>query len=286
MEVVVLTGVSGSGKTAALHALEDASYFCVDNLPSPLLETFLRLADEHPSLDRVAVVMDVREAALYRDLARRLDEATEAGHDLQIVFLDADDNKLVARFQETRRRHPLMAHGAAETVIEAIALEREWLRPIRSRASTVIDTTGLTVHELKRHVKSLFTNQRTRTPLTLALMSFGFRHGLPAEADYVFDVRFLPNPFFVDGLRDGRGVDAAVADFVMKQPAARMMLDHVHAMLTDVLPLAEDEGKTSMTVAIGCTGGHHRSVAMIEALADRLAQAGHETVVRHRDIAR
>lgn len=286
MEVVVLSGVSGSGKTAALHALEDADYFCVDNLPSPLLETFIRLAEEHPSLDRVAVVMDVREAALYRDLARRLDDAGDAGHALHVVFLDADDDKLILRYKETRRRHPLISHGTAETVTEAIALEREWLRPIRARSSTVIDTTGLTVHELKRHVGSLFTNQRTRTPMTLALMSFGFRHGLPPEADYVFDVRFLPNPYFIDGLREGRGVDAPVADFVMSQPAAKMMLDHVDHLLRDVLPLAEEEGKTSMTVAIGCTGGHHRSVAMIEALADRLADSGQETIVRHRDIAR
>lgn len=283
LELVVLSGLSGSGKTTALRALEDAGYLCVDNLPTALLETFIRLAEENSSVDKVAVVMDVREVSFGSDVARHLDKLQTTGQSLRLIYFDANDDRLITRFKETRRKHPLIAIGEAQTVAEAIKLERTWLQPIRVRASTVIDSSELTVHDLKRRLRDMFVSADERQ-LTLHLLSFGFRHGIPAEADFVFDVRFIPNPYFVESLREQRGLDAEVSSYVLSQPAAAMMLGHIGTMVRDVLPHAEQEGKVQMTVAIGCTGGHHRSVALIEALAIHLGTRGHHALVTHRDV--
>lgn len=284
-ELVIISGLAGSGKSTALNALEDAGWFCVDNLPTKLLETFMRLIGDHPSIERVALATDVREARLAPDVPRRIVELKAAFPCLRVLFFDADDDKLIARFKETRRRHPLIASGAASTVAEALASEREWLMPIRHLAGTVIDTSQLTVHDLKRRVRDLLVDPADDS-MQVSVMSFGFRHGLPPEADFVFDVRFLKNPYFVDDLRGGTGLEASVADYVLSSEHAAMMLDHVEHMIADVLPLAEREGKTAMTIAIGCTGGHHRSVAIAEALRGRLVRRGHDPVVTHRDIER
>ncbi len=283
MELVVLSGLSGSGKTTALKALEDAGYLCVDNLPTALLETFIRLAEESTSVERIAVVMDIRELSLGSDVARHLDLLQTKGQDLRLVYFDAKDDQLITRFKETRRKHPLIAIGEAKTVAEAIALERSWLQPIRVRASTVIDSSQLTVHELKRRIQDMFIDSDEHQ-VALHLMSFGFRHGIPAEADYVFDVRFVPNPYFVEALREKRGLDAEVASYVLSQPSAQMILGHIGTITREVLPHAEREGKVQMTVAIGCTGGHHRSVALIEALAIQMSTRGHHALVTHRDV--
>ena len=283
MELVVLSGLSGSGKTTALRALEDAGYLCVDNLPTALLETFLRLAEENASVEKVAVVMDVREITFGADVARHLDSLRGDGQDIRLVYFDASDDRLITRFKETRRKHPLIAVGEADTVAEAIALERSWLQPIRVRASTVIDSTELTVHDLKRRIRAMFVEAEDRQ-LAIHLLSFGFRHGLPPEADFVFDVRFIPNPYFVETLREMTGLEAEVATYVLEQPSATMILDHIRAVATDVLPLAQQEGKYSMTIAIGCTGGHHRSVAIVEALASQLSTQGLVALVTHRDV--
>jgi len=285
LNVVVLSGLSGSGKTTALHALEDAGYFCVDNLPLQLLDTFLRLVDDNPSIDRVALAMDVRERLFDPAPGRDL-SAISAGHyQGRILFLDCADDVLLARFKTTRRRHPLIAQGAATTLVEATTLERTWLEPIRAAASAVIDTSDLTVHELKRRVQNLYGDPGA-TALAVHLMSFGFRHGVPQEADFVFDVRFLDNPYFVESLRDRRGLDPEVADFVLSQPAAVRFREHVVALLSDVLPQVEAEGRASVTIAVGCTGGHHRSVAMCETLRDALAEGGRPALLSHRDIHR
>lgn len=283
MELVVLSGLSGSGKTTALRALEDAGYLCVDNLPTALLETFIRLAEESASVERIAVVMDIREMSLGSDVARHLDLLQTKGQDLRIIYFDAKDEQLITRFKETRRKHPLIAIGEAKTVAEAIALERTWLQPIRVRASTVVDSSQLTVHELKRRIQDMFVDTDEHK-VALHLLSFGFRHGIPAEADFVFDVRFIPNPYFVEALRERRGLDAEVASYVLSQPSAQMMLGHIGTITREVLPHAEREGKVQMTVAIGCTGGHHRSVAMVEALAIQMSTRGHHALVTHRDV--
>ncbi len=285
VELVIISGLSGSGKTTALRALEDVGWFCIDNLPSPLLETFLRLAEDNPSIERVAVVMDVREASHFPTLNADLEALRSAGRNMRILFLDCDDTWVINRFKETRRRHPLMGTASAETLGVAIERERVWLRPLRHHASDVIDTTGRNVHDLKKQVQAMFAGTSDHA-MTLHLMSFGFRFGLPAEASWVFDVRFLDNPYFVDALRALRGTDPEVAAYVMTQDAAKDLLERLEGVVAEVVPLSREEGQSSLTVAVGCTGGHHRSVAMAEALRGRLATRGIEATVAHRDIER
>lgn len=285
VELVVITGLSGSGRTTAIRALEDAGWFCVDNLPAPLLEAFLRLADENKSIDRVGVAMDVRESGWSPDLKATLVHVRAQGHPMRVLFLDADDDRLIARYKETRRRHPLIASGQAHTVPEAIALERAWLAPVQHLAAAVLDTTTMTVHDLKREVQARFAGPLEKR-MSIHLLSFGYRHGLPPEADMVFDVRFLKNPYFVDALQPLRGDAEEVSRFVLEQPAAIRFLEHVTGLLVEFLPLAESEGRATMTIAIGCTGGHHRSVAMVRALGERLAVRGFEARTSHRDVER
>ncbi len=284
-ELVVLTGISGSGKSTALHALEDAGYFCVDNLPGPMLETLLDLADDHPRMSRVAIVTDVREASHFPDVARHIQTAIDADRSMRVLFLDASDDRIITRFKETRRTHPLITMGVVETLGEAVEHERESLRPLRALASTVVDTTGLSVHDLKRRVKALFPSEEAQE-MPIHITSFGFRHGIPPEADFVFDVRYLPNPYFVEELRDGTGLDEAVASYIFESQATHRVLGHIDGLISDVLPLARHEGKPSLTVAIGCTGGHHRSVAVAEALHKLIIERGERTLVAHRDIGR
>jgi len=298
LQVVIVSGLSGSGKSVALHALEDAGFFCVDNLPSALVTEFVRLCEANQAVRRVAVALDVRERWFARDrdeshaqLLDVLEDLSARGggsggtHASSILFLVCDEEILVNRFKTTRRPHPLIAHDVAASLGEAIALEREWLTPFRERASLVIDTSGLTVHDLRRRVTTLY-GERASQPLALHLLSFGFRHGVPAEADFVFDVRFLDNPFFVKELRDQTGLDDAVARFVTAQPLARRLLDHIDGLVSDVLPAITAEGRASLTLAVGCTGGHHRSVALVQALAERFALRGPAPHIVHRDIAR
>lgn len=286
VDIVVLSGLSGSGKTTALHALEDAGYFCVDNLPAPLLPPFLRLVDASPSIQRVAIAMDVRERVLAPDIERDLAGVGGGSHHhLHVLFLTADDDALIARFKTTRRRHPLIAQGLATVLTEAIALERTWLAPLRARATEVLDTTRLNVHDLKHDIQARYGDPVHRR-LDLHLVSFGYRHGVPQEADFVFDARFLDNPYFVDGLRDKTGLDPDVADYVLSQPAAARYREHILGLLTDVLPLIEAEGRATLTVAIGCTGGQHRSVALCEALREGLTGSERDLHVVHRDAAR
>lgn len=283
MELLVLSGLSGSGKTTALRALEDMGFFCVDNLPAPLLSTLLRLFEESPSAQRCAVVMDIRESLLGPHVTAGIDEAIAAGYEPKMVFFDASDALLIRRFKETRRRHPLVTRGEAQTTREAIALEREWLKPMRVRASVVIDTSQMTVHELKRRTRAMFEDQDS-PQMALHLMSFGFRYGIPPEANFVLDVRFIPNPYFVKELKEGTGLDQDVSQYVLQQDASEMILAHSKRLIDDVVPLAKEEGKSSMTFAVGCTGGRHRSVALIEALAVTLRDQEIEALVTHRDV--
>ena len=283
MELLVLSGLSGSGKTTALRALEDMGFFCVDNLPAPLLSTLLRLFEESPSAQRCAVVMDIRESLLGPHVTAGIDEAIAAGYEPKMVFFDASDALLIRRFKETRRRHPLVTRGEAQTTREAIALEREWLKPMRVRASVVIDTSQMTVHELKRRTRAMFEDQDS-PQMALHLMSFGFRYGIPPEANFVLDVRFIPNPYFVKELKEGTGLDRDVSQYVLQQDASEMILAHSKRLIDDVIPLAKEEGKSSMTFAVGCTGGRHRSVALIEALAVTLRDQEIEALVTHRDV--
>lgn len=285
--VVVLSGLSGSGKTTALHALEDAGFFCIDNLPTALIRPFLRLSDDNPGVMRVALSIDVRERLFESDdkaLVAELDEL-ERQKRLSVLYLETDDEALINRFKTTRRPHPLITRGISATLADAFAFERRLLEPFRERASLVVDTTDITVHDLRKRITAAYGESATAA-LKLGIISFGYRNGLPPEADFVFDVRFLDNPFFRVELRDKTGLDPEVSDFVLSQSAAMSMLAHIMALLEDVIPLVELEGRATLTVAIGCTGGHHRSVALAVALRDALASSRRHASIQHRDIPR
>ncbi len=283
-QLVVVTGLSGAGKSQAIHALEDLGFFCIDNLPVALIPTFVDLTvRDEDAHQRVAVVVDVREAKLsrfpaaYAKLKRRTDLKTT------LVFLEADAGTLVRRFSETRRPHPL---GRGRTPAESVSEERRQMAPIRKLADHVIDTTRLSVHELRRQMLTLGGGTPDRTPLAVTLLSFGFKRGVPAEADLVLDVRFLKNPHFVPRLRPLSGLDTAVSRYVLRAPAAAKFLSLTTSLLRFLLPQYVAEGKAYLTVAIGCTGGRHRSVAISEALGRALQRTrGVHLRVKHRDVA-
>ncbi|TAK15743.1 MAG: RNase adapter RapZ [Acidobacteria bacterium] len=281
---IVVTGVSGAGKSQAIRALEDLGFFCVDNLPVALISTFADLASSRGAVTRAAVVVDVREGKtlsafprVYAKLKRRKDL------DPKLLFLDADDAMLLRRFSETRRPHPLAKTRSPK---EGLREERRLLAPIRKLADHVVDTSHLNVHDLRRSVVAFATGSSAPSPMTVNVTSFSFRRGVPLEADLVFDVRFLKNPHFVPALRPLTGQDRRVARYVMTQASAKKFLRLTTALLRFLLPLYTAEGKSYLTVAIGCTGGQHRSVAIAEALAKKLGRIrGAKTRLRHREIA-
>jgi UPF0042 nucleotide-binding protein len=281
---VVVTGLSGAGKSHAIRALEDLGYFCVDNLPIRLIPTFAQLTRRSGSeIARAAVVVDVREGTfldefpgIYRRLRRM------PGLNPRLVFLDASDATLVRRFSETRRPHPLAPDRSA---IEGIRLERARLRPIRRMADRTIDTSDMTVHELRRALISWSQARPGRQPLVVTIVSFGFKHGIPLEADLLFDVRFLPNPHFVPALRRKTGRDREVVRFLERSPVTREFVRRVLELLRFLVPQYLDEGKRYLTVGVGCTGGRHRSVAIADALREGLGSLdGVRLRVQHRDI--
>jgi UPF0042 nucleotide-binding protein len=280
--LVILTGVSGSGKSTALRALEDAGFYCVDNLPIVLLEKLLQLSGRTAGeVSSIAAVVDARDVRFLSEAPRIIGELRGLGADLTVLFLDASDESLVRRYSETRRRHPLS--GSAGTVEEGIAAERQALAGLRAVADEVVDTSSLNVHDLKRLVGRRFTTGEG-AKLGVTVVSFGFRYGLPAHADLVLDVRFLPNPYFVPELRARLGTDPEVRDFVLSQPDAQAFLDRLYDFGGFLLPRYKAEGKSYLTIAIGCTGGKHRSVAIAGELARRLEVAGQAVRLWHRDL--
>ncbi len=281
-QVVILTGVSGSGKSTALRALEDAGFYCVDNLPILFLEKLLELSGHTAGeVSRIALVVDAREGRFLADAPRVIQEVRQKGNDVQVLFLDASDDSLVRRYSETRRRHPLSGDGGS--VPDGIAAERRALGDLKAIADEVIDTTTLNVHELKRLVARRFvTGGGTRLGVTV--VSFGFRFGIPTHADMVLDVRFLPNPYFIPELKPHPGTDPRVAGFVLGQPDAKAFLERLVELFGFLLPRYRTEGKSYLTIAIGCTGGKHRSVAVGAALAERLEAAGQPVRLWHRDV--
>ena len=282
-DVILVTGISGSGKSVALHALEDAGYFCVDNLPPELLRDFIRLEHERYT-HRVAAAVDVRTASSLPHLVPLIETLKHEGVRIRPLFLDASTDALVRRFSETRRPHPLTAAPAsgdgARALIEAIELEREMLADLRE-ISTVIDTSQLRPALLRSWVRSLVGAREAA--LTLVFESFAFKHGVPLDADYVFDMRVLPNPYYVRELRPLTGRDAPVAAYLEAQPEATEMLDQIQRFLVRWLPSFEDDQRSYLTVALGCTGGQHRSVYAVEWLARRF-ESRSATLVRHREL--
>jgi UPF0042 nucleotide-binding protein len=278
--IVFVSGLSGSGKTTAMAALEDAGFYGVDNLPAPLVEQFLNLcAKADPPIEKIALALDARETAFLRELPAVLERLRARGRRVEVIFLDAADQVLVNRYRETRRVHPLAPDGPVE---RGIALERELLREVAALADHVIESSGLNVHQLRAAIVRLAVGERR--PVVVNLVSFGFRYGTPGELELLFDVRFLPNPHFEKELRPRSGRDAEVARYVVENPRGAEFFDRLVGWLQFLLPLYDEEGKAYVTIGLGCTGGRHRSVALVEALADRLRKLGREVNVEHRDV--
>jgi len=278
MQIIVVTGLSGSGKSAALNALEDLGYYSVDNLPLPLLPQFVDLINRTQETHRAALVVDARSGEFIRNHESYFSQIRRAGHEITILFLSAPEETLVRRFSETRRRHPL----AKDDLHAGILAERKLLEDLHDQSDDVIDTGNLTTHDLKRIIWERYGSGSGEMSLTL--VSFGFKRGLPQEADLVLDVRFLPNPYFVEELNPLPGTDSRVASFVLEREEGRGFMKKAVDLLSFLVPRYVKEGKTYLTVATGCTGGRHRSVAVTERLKEELAERGISASVRHRDI--
>ena len=280
-EFLIITGMSGAGRSQAAATLEDLGWFVIDNLPTALVTKVADLiAAPGSTTDRVVLVVG-RDTEQLDELVTALDQLRASGSKVRVLFLEATDEVLVRRFEGTRRRHPLGQEG----VTEAIALERERLGPIRGMADVLVDTSDLNVNQLRERLINLFTADRVE-PMQISVMSFGFQHGLPLDVDNVFDVRFLPNPHWIEELRLLTGLDPPVRQYVLSQPDALDFLGRIDDLLRFLLPAYVKEGKSYLTVAIGCTGGQHRSVALAEELYTRIRAQGYDPVVYHRDLKR
>lgn len=286
MKVVLVTGVSGAGKTTAVHALEDLDFYCVDNLPMPLVGKFVELLSGRPDIKRAALVTDARSGEFLVGAAGVVSELRKAGHDVEVLFLDAPDEVLLRRFSETRRRHPL----SGTDVRKGLKEERRQLEELHREATSVIDTGTLTVHTLRALVLEHYSQSDGRMALTF--LSFGFKYGLPVEADVALDVRFLPNPFFVEALSAMTGQSEDVRQFVLASPLAQTFLERAESLLRLCIEGFSREGKSYATVAIGCTGGRHRSVALVEELGRKFASSDNHVpglgavTIRHRDMGK
>lgn len=284
MRFVIVTGVSGAGKSTALKMLEDARYFCVDNLPIQLLEKFASLIPQMQGeeVQNVALGIDARSGRALDELEVVLDKMKEAGYEFEILFLDAEDNVLVKRYKETRRSHPLAMTGRVD---DGICIEREKMHFLKKRADYIIDTSHLLTRELKQEVEKIFVNNQEFCNMMVSVLSFGFKYGIPVDADLVFDVRFLPNPYYVDELRPLTGMDKHVFDYVMNCDVAKEFADRLEEMIKFLIPQYVKEGKTNLVIAIGCTGGKHRSVTLARELYGRLSSGGQYGFrLEHRDI--
>ncbi len=282
LHVLIVTGLSGSGKSTAIHALEDLGFYCIDNLPVTLIPQFLSLCENsHQPIDRIGLGIDVRERVSLNEYPTVLADLRRHGRQLDIVYLEAADEIVIRRFSETRRPHPAADEGS---IISGIRIERQRLAGLRALADQVLDTSALTVHELRQHMRRI-AGRRSHHPsaLLVTIESFGYKYGIPTDADLMFDMRFLPNPFFVEELRPKTGRSPDVAAFVLGCPEAERFLAQVSELLVSSLPLYVREGKSYLTLAIGCTGGRHRSVAVAEELGRRLADSGYAAHIHHRD---
>jgi UPF0042 nucleotide-binding protein len=283
LQLVVVTGLSGSGKSTAIRVLEDLGFYCIDNLPVALIPRVVELWESsQEEVRRVALGVDVRERHFLDQVPSVFAELRTRGVALEVLYLEASDDVLLRRFSETRRPHPAAEGGSAA---DGIRREREKLRALREASDRIIDTSGLTVHELRAALRDLI--ERTDTgAMTVTLLSFGYKHGLPTDADIVLDCRFLPNPFFVEELRHRLGTDQAVADYVLNREETRELLERITALLDFTLPRYQREGKSYLTIALGCTGGRHRSIVLVEELRRLLDARGYRVLVRHRDVER
>ena len=283
MDFLIITGLSGAGKSRAADVMEDLDYYCVDNMPVALMPRFAELCIATGGrYENVALVTDVREKNGFGELLKTIDQLKEMNCSVRILYMDADVRTIVRRYKESRRPHPLATRGIS--VEEAVHKEMDLLAPIRERADFIVNSSNLTLGMLQNKLFSLFAPNGEKREIDVTVMSFGYKHGLPMEADLVFDVRFLPNPFYVEDLRPLCGLDRPVAEFVFSYQQTRTFMEKIQDMLDFLLPMYIEEGKLSLTVAIGCTGGHHRSVAIASALTDYLVADGVRAVNVNRDL--
>lgn len=281
--LVVVTGMSGAGRSRALSALEDFGYFCVDNLPPSMIQQIANLAFlPESTMKRIAVACDIRGGEFFDDFLRELEVVTRSGLNPVVLFLEASDVVLINRFKESRRPHPL--EEGSHSLIEAIAQERKLLEPIKQRANIVIDTSELRASELRARIQNEFAGSSIAESMSVTVGSFGFKYGAPVDADIVFDVRFLPNPYYDPALKELSGLDNPVSEYVLSRPETREFLDKWEPLLKEVLPRYLAEGKLTLLIALGCTGGRHRSVAIAEETARFLGECGYRVTVVHRDI--
>lgn len=286
MEFILISGMSGAGKSKAASYMEDMDFFCVDNLPAPLISKFAELGMAGSGeYERVVLVTDVRSGTRFDGLFQALDDLKNMNCSYRILFMDADDETIIKRYKETRRSHPLMEE--CESLEQAIALERKMLAPLRERAEYIIDTSNLSTAKLKGELRRLFARgDAAKGKMDLRVISFGFKHGVPMEADLTFDVRFLPNPYYVQELRAQTGLDAAVREYVYNSPVTQEFVQRLKEFTGWLLPRYEEEGKSVLVVAVGCTGGHHRSVAVAHDLAEFFREMGYQVSESHRDSGR
>ena len=284
MKIIIVTGMSGAGKSTALNVLEDEGYYCVDNMPISLIPKFAELADGHKQdkgYNNIALGIDIRSGHSLAELDSVLDYMKEKKYDYTIMFLESSDEVLIKRYKETRRAHPLAKDGRVD---KAIMLEREQLKFLKQRADVIIDTSQLLTREFKEELEKIVLGRKEFNNLMVTVLSFGFKYGIPSDADIVFDVRFLPNPYYVEGLRPLTGNDKKIQDYVMKAPEAEEFLERVDGLIQFLLPNYVKEGKSSLVIAVGCTGGKHRSVTLANAIAKRLSKTPYGCKVEHRDI--
>lgn len=282
MNFLIITGMCGAGKTQVMHFLEDIGYYCIDNMPPIFINTFAKACYSEKNLENVAIVTDIRSREMFGDIEHELDKLREMEFPFKLLFLEADDSVIIKRYKETRRAHPLSVEGR---IADGIAKEREMLKGLRSRADNIVDTSNTLTRHLKRIITELYGDAE-KSYFTIQCSSFGFKYGIPDDADLVFDVRFLPNPFYIDNLKNHTGLETPVRDYVMEFPQSNMFVDTIYNMITSLLPYYMDEGKIQLVICIGCTGGQHRSVAITEALGKKLAQNGNAVTITHRDIER
>lgn len=281
MKVIIVTGLSGAGKTTAMDILEDMGYYCVDNMPPTLINNFIELAPKSKAVETAAFGIDVRGGSLFDDLKDTLDGLKKAGIDFKILYLEATDRVLSRRYNETRREHPL-AHG--EPVIKGIKRERKRLEAIRLEADNIIDTSNMNKAKMAEEIRNIVNEGKDTRTFTVNIMSFGFKHGMPVSADMMFDARFIPNPFYVKSLKSLTGNNKKVQQYVMRTEVAQQFMDSVTDMIMNLIPYYKKEDKYSLSVCFGCTGGHHRSVTLANVLNDRLSKSGIRTTLEHRDL--
>ena len=282
LRIIIITGLSGSGKSTAIDAFEDAGFYCVDNMPVELLPKFLELPIESDSeIAGLAFVMDLREKGFLSKYTSIFESLKKKGYNFKILFLEAEEETLLQRYSQTRRHHPL-SHGKG--LLEGIRIEKEELKSLKAAADKIINTSRYSVHDLKAVINDIAKRGKSRAPMGIHIMSFGFKYGIPYNADLIFDVRLLVNPYFIPELKDMTGKDEQVKDFVLNNDVTRTFLEKYLDLLDYLIPLYEKEGKAYLTVAVGCTGGRHRSVAIAQSVFDHITQPERQIIITHRDI--